>query len=106
MLALADVSHGSCDVDAESLFARLCFLVRPHKPGHLEKQEFRTVAQPLGLNKEESDKVFTYLDHHAGISHPATITLADMDAVSENEALRYLTWQRASKSKRGEVLKW
>eukprot|EP00929_Paragymnodinium_shiwhaense_P119279 TRINITY_DN91166_c0_g1_i1.p1 TRINITY_DN91166_c0_g1~~TRINITY_DN91166_c0_g1_i1.p1 ORF type:complete len:1405 (+),score=458.94 TRINITY_DN91166_c0_g1_i1:75-4289(+) len=125
MLALADVGHDK-DVDAESLFARLCFLVRPHKPGHLEKQEFRMVAMPLGLSKDEADKVFTYLDHHAGISHPATITVADIawliklpnyvdtqavtmtdkDAVTENEALRNLTWQRASKSKRGEVLKW
>jgi hypothetical protein len=139
MLALADVGADH-EVDAESLFARLSFLVRPKRPGHLEPQEFRVVAKPLGLSAEEADKSFTYLDYYGGNHHapPATITvqdiawlnrlplrrrvdgqfdgLIDLEAVTltassertENEALRHLTWARASSrhSKRGEILRW
>jgi len=126
MTALADVSNAGKNVDPELLFARLCFLVRPRRVGHLEKQEFRSVTTPLGISKDEAFKVFSHLDHRAGLCHPATITVADtawlsqlpnlVDANSvtissnvrlgESDVLRQLTWARATKSKRGEVLKW
>lgn len=79
MLALADVSADK-EVDAESLFARLSFLVRPKKPGHLEPHEFRIVAKPLGLSPDEADRAFRYLDYQGGSHHapPATITVQDI----------------------------
>eukprot|EP00927_Polykrikos_kofoidii_P015363 TRINITY_DN16815_c0_g1_i1.p1 TRINITY_DN16815_c0_g1~~TRINITY_DN16815_c0_g1_i1.p1 ORF type:complete len:1519 (-),score=314.14 TRINITY_DN16815_c0_g1_i1:179-4546(-) len=127
MLALADVSSDK-EADPESLFARFSFLVRPRRSGRLERQEFRQVAIPIGLSKEEADKVFSYLDYHAGISHPAAITvmdiawlnklpqLIDIDAVilssatdlRDDEALRGVSWsgQSARRNKRGEILRW
>jgi Ca2+-binding EF-hand superfamily protein len=125
LLALGDVGDSQVQADPESLFARLCFLVRPRQAGQLERQEFLTVATPLGLSKDEANKVFSYLDHHAGISNPAyvtvkdvawltrlsslvdiqAVTMASVDCNSEQTALRHLTWGRTKLSKRCEVLR-
>lgn len=81
LLALAHVSPDmEVDLDADSLFARFSFLVTPKKVGHLEPQEFRVVAKPLGITVEEANQAFTLLDHMGGYHHapPATITAQDI----------------------------
>jgi hypothetical protein len=135
LIALADHGHvgetafcpkGNPKVDPEAIFNRLCFLVRPQSPGKLERQEFRAVMKPMGLNIAESDKVFHYLDvHHLP---PATISVTDIawlmgltnlvdiqdvmltsdHAQSTSEALRQIAWSRgtARHNKRGQILQW
>eukprot|EP00928_Gymnodinium_smaydae_P079582 TRINITY_DN6347_c1_g2_i1.p1 TRINITY_DN6347_c1_g2~~TRINITY_DN6347_c1_g2_i1.p1 ORF type:complete len:1259 (-),score=215.95 TRINITY_DN6347_c1_g2_i1:253-3483(-) len=129
LLALADYGVGE-QADAAAIFARMSFLVRPNRQGHLEYHEFRSVAKPMGLSQEEADKAFSYLDFHGGNHHapPATITvqdiawllklpqMIDIEAVqlttnreqSSDQALRQLTWDRgtARYNKRGEILRW
>jgi len=68
------------DKDGEILFARVCVIITPHKPGFLDIHEFRTIMRSLGFNTEDSDKAFTLLDHEGGSDKkpPALISKADI----------------------------
>jgi len=68
------------DSDADALFARLTFHIRPARPGQLDAHEFRSVLKPLGFSAEDADRAFSYLDYHGGSNHapPATVNKLDL----------------------------
>jgi hypothetical protein len=99
---------------AEAIFQRMSYMVRPKVPGHLDLQEFRVIAKPMGLSIDEANVAFSYLDYHGGHKPPATISVRDIDwllrlpalvnveavllgsLIEDSEALRNLTWARAT----------
>lgn len=72
--------HTDEELDAEVLFSRLAFFVRPLRPDHLELHEFRVICRPLGLSVAEADRTFACLDQLGGSHHapPATISVIDI----------------------------
>eukprot|EP00927_Polykrikos_kofoidii_P015302 TRINITY_DN16783_c0_g4_i3.p1 TRINITY_DN16783_c0_g4~~TRINITY_DN16783_c0_g4_i3.p1 ORF type:complete len:1273 (+),score=297.06 TRINITY_DN16783_c0_g4_i3:436-3819(+) len=129
-LSAMGADHDGHDTNAESLFGRLAFTVRPHRDGHLDIHEFRQAVKPLGFTTEEADKLFSYLDYYGGNHHapPATVSIADIAwlnrlpqlvhtaAVTMStgsranfgaEAMK-VSWAqaRSRQQKRNEILRW
>jgi hypothetical protein len=111
----------------ETVFERLSYLVRPNRPGRLEWKDFRTVMKPLGIERDEANRLFDLLEC-APNDPPAAITVDDiawvvnlpeiMDVqavmmtnkanLTAGEELRHITWSRNTSryQKQNEILRW